>query len=59
MTARGLNIRAPALFSALLGGLCLWAGVTRQLNAGVDASIGGDLPPLRLAISERLVRGVI
>jgi phosphonate transport system substrate-binding protein len=49
--------RAPTQFLSLLGGLCLVAGAAAPLRAGSDASTTG-VPPLRLAISEKVVYGV-
>ncbi|MGA2987392.1 MAG: PhnD/SsuA/transferrin family substrate-binding protein [Terriglobia bacterium] len=50
--------RAPIQVLTLLGGLCLLAGGAAQFIVGSDASTSADDPPLRLAVSEKVVVGV-
>jgi len=50
--------QAATRFSSLLIGLCLVAGGAARLLAGSDATTGTGVPPLRLAVSDKVVCGV-
>jgi len=58
MPARFFKTRAATRSLVLLGGLCLVAEGTAQLMAGSDTSTRSDAPPLRMAVSEKVVCGV-
>jgi len=58
MPARWLKNRAPTRLLILVSGVCLAVGGASGLLADSDASTTMGAPPLRLAISEKVVYGV-
>lgn len=58
MPAGLLTRHGPNRLSSLFIGLCLAAGCTAQLFAGSDAATGTADPPMRFAVSDKVVCGV-